>query len=48
MKILFLTIVKIDEIETSSLFKDLLRKFIENGHDMYVVTPAERRFIINT
>lgn len=48
MKILFLTIVKIDEIETSSLFKDLLRKFIENGHDMYVVTPAERRFKIKT
>lgn len=44
MNILFLTIAKIDEIETSSLFKDLLRKFAKEGHNLYIVSPAERRY----
>lgn len=43
MNILFLTIADIKEIETSSLYKDLLRKFVKEGHNMYVVSPAERR-----
>ena len=43
MNILFLTAADIDQIETSSLFRDLLRKFEQEGHNMYVVTPAERR-----
>ena len=43
MNILFLTLVDISEISTSSLYKDLIRKFIEEGHNMYVVSPAERR-----
>lgn len=43
MNILFLTAADISEIETSSLFKDLIRKFIKEGHNMYVVNPAERR-----
>ena len=43
MNILFLTIADIKEIETSSLYKDLLRKFVREDHNMYVVSPAERR-----
>ena len=43
MIILFLTAADISEINTSSLFKDLIRKFIKEGHKMYVVNPAERR-----
>lgn len=43
MNILFLTIADIKEIETSSLYKDLLRKFVKEGHNMYIVSPAERR-----
>lgn len=43
MNILFLTVANISEIESSSLYKDLIRKFVSEGHKMYVVTPAERR-----
>lgn len=43
MNILFLTVADISEIQTSSLFKDLIRKFVVEGHKMYVVSPAERR-----
>ena len=43
MNILFLTVADISEIESSSLFKDLIRKFVSEGHKMYVVSPAERR-----
>lgn len=43
MNILFLTAADISEINTSSLFKDLIRKFVTEGHSMYVVSPAERR-----
>lgn len=43
MNILFLTLADISEISTSSLYKDLIRKFVQEGHNMYVVTPAERR-----
>lgn len=43
MNILFLTLADISEIGTSSLYKDLIRKFVKEGHNIYVVTPAERR-----
>lgn len=43
MNILFLTVADISEIASSSLYKDLIRKFVSEGHNMYVVTPAERR-----
>lgn len=43
MNILFLTIVDITEIESSSLYKDIIRKFVAEKHNMYIVTPEERR-----
>jgi len=43
MNILFLTLADISEIDTSSLYKDIIRKFVKEGHNIYVVTPAERR-----
>jgi glycosyltransferase involved in cell wall biosynthesis len=44
MKILFLTLAKIDSIETSGIYTDLLRKFRDNGHEVTIVSPAERKF----
>lgn len=43
MNILFLTLVKIDDLEERGIYTDLLRKFREEGHTVSVVTPLERR-----
>lgn len=43
MTILFLTLVKIKSLEERGIYTDLLRKFKEEGHDVFVVSPSERR-----
>lgn len=43
MNILFLTAADISEINSSALYKDLIRKFVREGHKMYVMSPEERR-----
>ena len=44
MKILFLTLAKIDNIETQGIYTDLLRKFRDNGHEVTIVSPIERKY----
>lgn len=44
MKILFLTLVNINSIQDRNLYSDLMRKFRDEGHDVYIVTPSERRY----
>ena len=44
MKVLFLTLSKINSIEEQSIYQDLLRKFRDEGHSIYIVSPLERRF----
>lgn len=43
MKILFLTIVNIDSIYERNIYTDLMRKFRDEGHEVFICTPAERR-----
>ncbi|MFV8270521.1 glycosyltransferase family 4 protein [Flavobacterium sp. GT2N3] len=43
MTILFLTLVKIKSLEERGIYTDLLRKFKEEGHEVFVVSPSERR-----
>ena len=43
MKILFLTMSKILNIEERGIYTDLMRKFRDEGHMVYVVSPTERR-----
>lgn len=43
MNVLFLTIGRMECIESHSLYPDLLRQFRDNGHDVYVVSPYEKR-----
>lgn len=43
MNILFLTILRIDDISERGLYNDLIRKFIENRHSVFVACPSERR-----
>jgi glycosyltransferase involved in cell wall biosynthesis len=44
MKILFLTLAKIDNIEVQGIYTDLLRKFRDNGHEVTIVSPTERKY----
>jgi glycosyltransferase involved in cell wall biosynthesis len=44
MKILFLTLARIDSIEIQGIYPDLLRKFRDNGHEVIIVSPIERKF----
>ena len=43
MKILFLTLSAISSIEERDIYTDLMRKFRDEGHDLYIVSPTERR-----
>ena len=43
MNVLFLTIGRMDSIEIPSLYPDLLRQFRSHGHNVYVVSPYEKR-----
>jgi|694.fasta_scaffold01447_30 glycosyltransferase involved in cell wall biosynthesis len=44
MKILFLTLAKINNIEVQGIYPDLLRKFRDNGHEVTIVSPTERKY----
>lgn len=43
MKILFLTLVKITSLDERGIYSDLLRKFRDEGSEVFVVCPLERR-----
>lgn len=43
MNVLFLTLVGINSIEDRGIYQDLLRKFRNEGHQLTIVTPVERR-----
>lgn len=48
MNILFLTVTKIDDINSRGIYTDLLRLFINRRHQVYIVSPIERRFNTDT
>ena len=48
MNIIFLTLVRIANIDERSLYHDLMRKFRDTGHQVYIVTPCERRLGLET
>lgn len=43
MNVLFLTMSKMLTIEQRGIYTDLMRKFRSEGHDLYIVSPTERR-----
>lgn len=43
MNIIFLTLVRISDIEERGIYQDLMRKFRNEGHQVYIVTASERR-----
>ena len=43
MRIIFLTMVNLTEVDTYGIYQDLMRKFRDEGHAVYIVSPRERR-----
>ena len=48
MNILFLTLVSFESLTVRSIYTDLLREFKNNGHEVYMVSPVERRYNVET
>ena len=48
MNVIFLTLVRISDIEERGIYHDLMRKFRDEGHRVYIVTAAERRLGLET
>lgn len=48
MNILFLTVSRIDDINSHGIYTDLLRYFIKKGHRVHIISPTERRFANDT
>lgn len=48
MNIIFLTLYRIENVEERGIYQDLVRKFRDEGHQVYIVTPSERRLGLNT
>ena len=44
MKLLFLTIARIKDISERGIYTDLIRKFRDEGHEVCVACPSERRY----
>ena len=42
MNIIFLTMSRISGVERRGIYTDLMRKFRDEGHNVYIVTPHER------
>lgn len=43
MKILFLTLAHIYDLNIRGIYSDLMREFVLHGHELYIVTPFERK-----
>lgn len=48
MVIIFLTMARISGIEVGGIYQDLMRKFRDEGHMVYIVAPSERRLGLET
>ena len=48
MNLIFLTLARIDDVETRGIYEDLLRLFRDEGHQVYIVCPVERRLGLAT
>lgn len=43
MNVVFLTLARITAIESRGIYSDLMRKFRNEGHQVYIISPNERR-----
>lgn len=43
MNLLFLTLVDFHTIEENGIYTDLIREFVKNDHNLYIISPTEKR-----
>ena len=43
MNVLFLTLLGFRTIEESGIYTDLMREFVKNNHNVYIISPTEKR-----
>lgn len=43
MNILFLTLLDFKDIKEIGIYTDLLREFVKNNHNLYIISPIEKR-----
>ena len=48
MKVIFLTMAPISDVTVREIYPDLLREFVSKGHQVYIVSPRERRLGVET
>jgi len=48
MNVLFLTLGEFETLQERNIYTDLLREFVKNGHEVYAISPAEKRRQIET
>lgn len=48
MNVLFLTLLSFESLSERSIYTDLLREFVKNGHIVYAISPMEKREKIKT
>lgn len=48
MNVIFLTLARFSNIEERGIYQDLMRKFRDEGHHVYIVSPVERRLGLRT
>lgn len=48
MRVLFLTLLDYYSFSERNIYCDLLREFIRNGHEVYSISPTEKRYHIPT
>lgn len=48
MNVLFLTLIGFDSLQEKNIYTDLLREFAKNGHQLYVISPVEKRSHLKT
>lgn len=43
MNVLFMTLLDFKTIHESGLYQDLMREFEKHGHNVFIISPIERR-----
>ncbi len=43
MNVLFLTLLDFNSLDERNIYTDLLREFLKHGHNLFVISPVERR-----
>jgi glycosyltransferase involved in cell wall biosynthesis len=43
MNVLFLTLLDFSTIDENGIYTDLMREFVKNGHNLFIISPTERK-----